>query len=66
MVTQSVPTCGCLRSVFTLESIARTNAAVLPVPDCDCAIMFCGGSANSVGKAVSCVGVTQVKHQAVR
>ena len=46
-------TWGCLRSVLTLESMARTKAAVLPVPDWDWAIMFCGGSANKVGKAVS-------------
>jgi len=39
--------------VSTLDSIARTKAAVLPVPDCDWAIMFCGGSASNVGSAVS-------------
>ncbi len=37
----------------TLDSMANTNAAVFPVPDCDCAIMLCGGSANRVGSAVS-------------
>ena len=29
------------------------KAAVFPVPDCDWAIMFCGGSASNVGNAVS-------------
>ena len=59
-MVKTVPTWGCLRSVLTLESIASTNAAVLPVPDCDWAIMFCGGSANSVGKAVSYIEAIQL------
>ena len=39
--------------MLTLLSMASTKAAVLPVPDCDWAIMFCGGSASKVGRAVS-------------
>lgn len=31
-----------------------TKAAVLPVPDCDCAIMFWGGLASIRGRAFSC------------
>jgi hypothetical protein len=30
-----------------------TKAAVLPVPDCDCAIMFVGGELSSRGRARS-------------
>merc|ERR1719500_195168 len=45
-------TCGWLWLVLTLLSMARTKAAVLPVPDWDWAIMFCGGSARRVGRAV--------------
>ena len=41
--------------VSTRLSILKTNAAVFPVPDCDCAIMFWGGSASKVGRAVSCI-----------
>ena len=37
----------------TLESIDRTKAAVFPVPLWLCAIIFCGGSASRVGRAVS-------------
>ena len=37
----------------TRESIANTNEAVFPVPDWDWAIIFWGGSASRVGKAVS-------------
>ena len=33
--------------------MASTNAAVLPVPLCDCAMKFCGGSAKSRGRARS-------------
>lgn len=33
--------------------MAKTNAAVFPVPDWLCAIIFWGGSAKSVGNAVS-------------
>ncbi|CAL1294678.1 unnamed protein product [Larinioides sclopetarius] len=31
------------------------KAAVLPVPLCDWAIRFCGGSAIRIGSAVSCI-----------
>lgn len=53
MVFSLLLTCGNFFSGSTRLNIAKTNAAVLPVPDCDCAIKFCGGSANNVGKAVS-------------
>ena len=33
-------TCGYGFVVSTRLSILKTNAAVFPVPDCDCAIMF--------------------------
>lgn len=35
-------TCGYLFPGSTLLSMASTKAAVLPVPDCDCAMRFCG------------------------
>ena len=35
-------TCGLLIEKSTRLSMVRTNAAVFPVPDCDCPIMFCG------------------------
>lgn len=35
-------TCGYLSAGSTRLSMARTKAAVLPVPDCDWAIRFCG------------------------
>jgi len=34
--------CGLFFVKSTHESIVRVNAAVLPVPDCDWPIMFCG------------------------
>src|SRR6266478_3595073 len=34
--------CGLFFVKSTRESIVRTNAAVLPVPDCDWPIIFCG------------------------
>lgn len=35
-------TCGNCNSGSTLLNIAKTNAAVFPVPDCDWAIKFWG------------------------
>ena len=49
-----------MRSISTRESIVRAKAAVFPVPDCDCPIMFLG----LVGDNVSGQEGDQVDHNA--
>lgn len=53
-------TCGYLSAGSTRLSMARTKAAVLPVPDCDWAIRFCGLDPGGTEMRITLVRNNQV------
>lgn len=58
-------TCGLFSEKSTRLSIVSTNAAVLPVPDCDCPIMFCG-LARGRGQLPRTANMSKEAHARVR